>query len=227
MYVYQFMKFIQYLVIGKIVIFFINVIYLLTYLFISLCFYLFICFIYVDGSPDNLPTFFFLSLSLCLIYSYPLYLFHCISFLYIQFSSFFLSLSFLSPIFLILNFSILSLFLHFCALLFFIIQFSHIIFPVSIIYIFFSLFHRLPFHFLCNPSLQLPIFSLQDENSKFFYIDLWSSVYTWGDQPVPSEGQLVLVEEGMTVLIDESTPVLKMLLLDGMALLSWLSHYIY
>ncbi|KAG7173087.1 Fibrocystin-L-like 2 [Homarus americanus] len=49
----------------------------------------------------------------------------------------------------------------------------------------------------------------------FFYIDRWSSIYTWGGGPVPSEGQLVVIEEGQTILMDQSTEVLKMLLIKG------------
>ncbi|XP_050685917.1 fibrocystin-L-like isoform X2 [Eriocheir sinensis] len=58
-------------------------------------------------------------------------------------------------------------------------------------------------------------FAVTDENGVFFYIDRWSSVFTWGNEPVPSEGQLVVVDEGQTVLLDQSTPVLKMLLIQG------------
>ncbi|ROT65416.1 putative fibrocystin-L [Penaeus vannamei] len=54
-----------------------------------------------------------------------------------------------------------------------------------------------------------------DENGEFFYIDRWSSVFTWGGLPVPSEGQLVIIENGQTVLMDESTEVLEMLLIKG------------
>lgn len=55
----------------------------------------------------------------------------------------------------------------------------------------------------------------QDENGEFFYIDRWSSVYTWGGEPVPSTGQLVVVDNGQTLLLDQSTDVLKMLLIKG------------
>ncbi|XP_045124918.1 fibrocystin-L-like [Portunus trituberculatus] len=54
-----------------------------------------------------------------------------------------------------------------------------------------------------------------DENGIFFYIDLWSSPFTWDNQPPPSEGQLAVVTEGQTLLLDQSTPVLKMLLIQG------------
>ncbi|XP_063846340.1 fibrocystin-L-like isoform X1 [Scylla paramamosain] len=54
-----------------------------------------------------------------------------------------------------------------------------------------------------------------DENGIFFYIDLWSSPFTWDNKPPPSEGQLAVVTEGQTLLLDQSTPVLKMLLIQG------------
>ncbi|XP_066939677.1 fibrocystin-L-like [Macrobrachium rosenbergii] len=54
-----------------------------------------------------------------------------------------------------------------------------------------------------------------NENAEFFYIDRWSSIYTWGGEPVPSQGQLVVIEEGQTILLDDSTEVLKMLLIKG------------
>lgn len=49
----------------------------------------------------------------------------------------------------------------------------------------------------------------------FFYIDRWSSVFTWGGEAPPSKGQLAVIEEDQTILLDESTEVLKMLLIKG------------
>ena len=56
--------------------------------------------------------------------------------------------------------------------------------------------------------------ALQD-NADFTYIDLWSSVWTWGGGPLPVEGDLVVIPKGQTVLLDTDTPVLKMLLIQG------------
>ncbi|XP_047483519.1 fibrocystin-L-like isoform X2 [Penaeus chinensis] len=53
------------------------------------------------------------------------------------------------------------------------------------------------------------------EGSHYSYVDLWSSRFTWGGEAVPSEGQLVVVEKGHTVYLDQSTEVLKMLLIKG------------
>ncbi|KAG8441696.1 hypothetical protein GDO86_010760 [Hymenochirus boettgeri] len=52
-------------------------------------------------------------------------------------------------------------------------------------------------------------------NAGFFYIDVWSSIYTWGGETPPDEGSLAVITQGQTILLDQSTPVLKMLLIQG------------
>ncbi|XP_053322520.1 fibrocystin-L [Spea bombifrons] len=52
-------------------------------------------------------------------------------------------------------------------------------------------------------------------NTEFFYIDVWSSKYTWGGESPPEEGSLAVITKGQTILLDQSTPVLKMLLIQG------------
>ncbi len=66
-------------------------------------------------------------------------------------------------------------------------------------------------------------------NSYFEYIDLWSSPFTWaGHQSrrkrssgsgtaagVPVQGDFVVIPSHMTVLLDVSTPVFKMVLIQG------------
>ena len=49
----------------------------------------------------------------------------------------------------------------------------------------------------------------------YLYIDVWSSEATWGGNPLPVQGDLVVVPEGETLLIDMDTPVIKMLLING------------
>jgi hypothetical protein len=49
----------------------------------------------------------------------------------------------------------------------------------------------------------------------FWYVDVYSSTATWGGSPLPVEGDMVVVNEGETLLIDMDTPVLKMLLING------------
>ncbi|XP_018426208.1 PREDICTED: fibrocystin-L [Nanorana parkeri] len=53
------------------------------------------------------------------------------------------------------------------------------------------------------------------DNADFFYIDVWSSKYTWGGETPPDEGSLAVITQGQTILLDQSTPVLKMLLIQG------------
>ncbi|KAM4026998.1 fibrocystin-L isoform 2-T2 [Anomaloglossus baeobatrachus] len=53
------------------------------------------------------------------------------------------------------------------------------------------------------------------DNADFFYIDVWSSKYTWGGESPPDEGSLAVITCGQTILLDTSTPVLKMLLIQG------------
>ena len=54
--------------------------------------------------------------------------------------------------------------------------------------------------------------------AQFWYIDRWSSPYTWGctdETCKPVEGDIVLISKGQVLLLDETTPILKMLLIDG------------
>ena len=52
----------------------------------------------------------------------------------------------------------------------------------------------------------------------FWYIDRYSSPYTWGcndNSCLPTAGDLVVVGVGQTLLLDMTTPVLAVLLVDG------------
>ncbi|XP_057211103.1 fibrocystin-L-like [Triplophysa rosa] len=53
------------------------------------------------------------------------------------------------------------------------------------------------------------------ERADFFYIDVWSSPYTWGGLSPPEKGTFAVITAGQTILLDTSTPVLKMLLIQG------------
>ncbi|XP_057684607.1 fibrocystin-L-like [Corythoichthys intestinalis] len=53
------------------------------------------------------------------------------------------------------------------------------------------------------------------DNAYYFYIDVWSSIYTWGGLPPPEKGSLAVISKGQTILLDTSTPVLKLLLIQG------------
>ena len=52
----------------------------------------------------------------------------------------------------------------------------------------------------------------------FWYIDRWSSPYTWGcvdESCKPKEGDIVHVSAGQVLLLDETTPVIKLLVIEG------------
>ncbi|KAI3358131.1 hypothetical protein L3Q82_003134 [Scortum barcoo] len=53
------------------------------------------------------------------------------------------------------------------------------------------------------------------DNADFFYIDVWSSRFTWGGLSPPEKGSFAVVTKGQTILLDTNTPVLKMLLIQG------------
>lgn len=56
---------------------------------------------------------------------------------------------------------------------------------------------------------------LLQDNAAFLYVDAWSSNFTWGGKSPPEEGSLVVITKGQTVLLDQNTPILKMLLIQG------------
>ena len=51
--------------------------------------------------------------------------------------------------------------------------------------------------------------------STFYYIDRWSSVWSWGGVSAPQAGEFIVITEGQTILLDTDTPVLKFLLING------------
>ena len=57
-----------------------------------------------------------------------------------------------------------------------------------------------------------------DEAHQFWYIDRWSSPYTWGcsdDSCKPQAGEIIVIPEGQVILLDETTPHLAVLIIDG------------
>ncbi len=50
---------------------------------------------------------------------------------------------------------------------------------------------------------------------EFWYVDLWSSTFTWGGGPLPREGDFVVIPKGQTLVLDTKTPVLAYLLIQG------------
>ena len=53
------------------------------------------------------------------------------------------------------------------------------------------------------------------DDAIFYYIDRWSSIWTWGGLGTPLAGEYIVITNGQTILLDESTPVLKFLLIKG------------
>ena len=53
------------------------------------------------------------------------------------------------------------------------------------------------------------------ENADFYYVDVWSSKYSWGGRDPPEEGSFVVIEKGQTMVLDMDTPVLAFLLIKG------------
>ena len=56
------------------------------------------------------------------------------------------------------------------------------------------------------------------DDTTFWYIDRWSNSYTWGcsDQSCkPAAGDMVVITAGQVILLDETTPILSVLLIDG------------
>ena len=56
-------------------------------------------------------------------------------------------------------------------------------------------------------------FALSD--TEFWYVDLWSSQFSWQNNPPPIEGDFVVIPKGQTLLLDTITPVLSYLLIKG------------
>ena len=49
----------------------------------------------------------------------------------------------------------------------------------------------------------------------FWYVDVWSSPFTWGGGPLPQEGDFVVIPRGQTLILDVKTPILGYLLIQG------------
>ena len=53
------------------------------------------------------------------------------------------------------------------------------------------------------------------DNAEFHYVDVWSSKFTWGGREPPVAGDFVVIPKSQTILLDTSTPVIKMILING------------
>jgi hypothetical protein len=56
-------------------------------------------------------------------------------------------------------------------------------------------------------------------NVYFQYIDLWSSIYTWGGVSLPQAGDLVVIGPSQTIYLDTETAVLAGLIIQGGSLI--------
>ena len=65
----------------------------------------------------------------------------------------------------------------------------------------------------CPGSVTSPPYANSD--AYFRYIDLWSSTYTWGAKDIPKKGEMVIISEGQTIMIDGHTEELLILLVEG------------
>ena len=54
---------------------------------------------------------------------------------------------------------------------------------------------------------------------EFWYVDLWSSPFTWAGGIIPTTGDFVVVPTGQTLVLDVVTPVLGYILIQGGALI--------
>ena len=52
-------------------------------------------------------------------------------------------------------------------------------------------------------------------SADFHYIDVWSSTATWGGNPIPTDGDLVVINKNHSILLDTNTAKLKMVLIKG------------
>eukprot|EP00795_Rhopilema_esculentum_P009048 gene9048-16692_t len=52
-------------------------------------------------------------------------------------------------------------------------------------------------------------------NASFFYVDVWSSKYSWGGNSPPVAGDFVIIKHGQSMLLDIDTPIFKILLIKG------------
>ena len=57
---------------------------------------------------------------------------------------------------------------------------------------------------------------MRDRLRTFYrYLDRWSDPRTWLNEEVPGDGDSVYVPDGQAILVDESSPMLKLVVVDG------------
>jgi hypothetical protein len=58
-------------------------------------------------------------------------------------------------------------------------------------------------------------YSISSDTTQFMYIDRWSDLTSWKNQEPPVDGDIVWVPEGQVIMLDQNTPVLSSLLIEG------------
>lgn len=58
------------------------------------------------------------------------------------------------------------------------------------------------------------------KSNPFLYGYRWSDESTWGGDFPPTEGDTVYVPEGMVLIVDQSTPPLQLILVEGTIIFS-------
>lgn len=49
----------------------------------------------------------------------------------------------------------------------------------------------------------------------YYFVDYWSNPFTWSNKPLPVEGDVVVISAKLQVMLDQNTPILNTLVIDG------------
>ncbi|RYG70223.1 hypothetical protein EON64_00770, partial [archaeon] len=58
-------------------------------------------------------------------------------------------------------------------------------------------------------------YGLVEDDARFMYIDKWSALTSWRNQEPPVDGDVVWIPDGQVILLDQDTPLLTFLLVEG------------
>lgn len=77
------------------------------------------------------------------------------------------------------------------------------------------------------PNYVLFLFQFQTDLKvlTFYYVDAWSSAFTWGGEAPPGEGEFVVIPKDQIVLLDTDTEVLEMIVIMGKVIHLFYSHF--
>ena len=57
--------------------------------------------------------------------------------------------------------------------------------------------------------------SISSDSTVYLYIDRWSDINSWKNQEPPVDGDIVWIPEGQVIMLDQNTPILSSLLVEG------------